>query len=449
MDEPDEGFPNVSSFLQRSCAVAYSSFSVPRQIFTGRINAESLLTVIGGRNGQGKTSILDAIAWALGGESYRPSNASRDGSVLPPKLHVELDNGIVVDRGGKNSSLTVTDPTGKRAGQKLLDEFVEKLALDLPKFMGQSSRDKAKTLLKIIGMEDEIKRLDDKEQQLYNRRHALGQIADQKKKYAQEMQSFPGVPEAPVSAGELIERQQAILLKNAENQRKRQRLNEITFEKHRISDEIERLEAQMKDLAARIDERKKAFEQTAQDEETARTDAAQLQDESTAELEQSIAQVDEINRKVRANLDKEWAVQEAEELASQYAGMSAEIEAVRDERVKLLQGADLPLPELTVEQGELFYKGKAWDCMSSSEQLRVSVAIVRAINPKCQFVLIDRTEAMDADTLREFGEWLEQEGLQAICTRVATDGTCQIIIEDGTVVRTEDAPKASWTKGVF
>ena len=407
------------------------------------------LTVIGGRNGQGKTSILDAIAWALGGESYRPSNASRDGSVLPPKLHVELDNGIVVDRGGKNSSLTVTDPTGKRAGQKLLDEFVEKLALDLPKFMGQSSRDKAKTLLKIIGMEDEIKRLDDKEQQLYNRRHALGQIADQKKKYAQEMQSFPGVPEAPVSAGELIERQQAILLKNAENQRKRQRLNEITFEKHRISDEIERLEAQMKDLAARIDERKKAFEQTAQDEETARTDAAQLQDESTAELEQSIAQVDEINRKVRANLDKEWAVQEAEELASQYAGMSAEIEAVRDERVKLLQGADLPLPELTVEQGELFYKGKAWDCMSSSEQLRVSVAIVRAINPTCQFVLIDRTEAMDADTLREFGEWLEQEGLQAICTRVATDGTCQIIIEDGTVVRTEDAPKASWTKGVF
>ena len=145
------------------------------------------LTVIGGRNGQGKTSVLDAIAWALGGEKYRPTSPQHDGSVLPPKLHVELDNGIVVDRDGKNSSLKVTDPTGKRAGQALLDEFVEKLALDLPKFMTQNNKDKATTLLRVIGMEDIIKKLDDEEQQLYNRRHALGQIVDQKKKYAQEM----------------------------------------------------------------------------------------------------------------------------------------------------------------------------------------------------------------------------------------------------------------------
>ena len=91
------------------------------------IPAPNGLTVIGGKNGQGKTSVLDAIAWALGGESYRPSSANREGSVLPPKLHVVLDNGIVVERTGKNSTLTVTDPSGKRAGQRLLDEFVEKL----------------------------------------------------------------------------------------------------------------------------------------------------------------------------------------------------------------------------------------------------------------------------------------------------------------------------------
>ena len=39
--------------------------------------AENGLTVIGGRNGQGKTSVLDAIAWALGGEKYRPSYSLR------------------------------------------------------------------------------------------------------------------------------------------------------------------------------------------------------------------------------------------------------------------------------------------------------------------------------------------------------------------------------------
>lgn len=137
------------------------------------------LTVIGGRNGQGKTSILDAIAWALGGEKYRPGNPTRKGSVIPPSLKVELSNGITVERKGKNSALTVTDPKGEKAGQTLLDAFVEKLALDLPRFMQANNKEKADTLLKNIGVEDQLNELRSRENATYNRRHALGQIADQ------------------------------------------------------------------------------------------------------------------------------------------------------------------------------------------------------------------------------------------------------------------------------
>ena len=72
--------------------------------------AESGLTVIGGRNGQGKTSVLDAIAWALGGDRKRPSEAKRAGSATDPHLKVQLSNGIVVERRGKAGSLKVTDP---------------------------------------------------------------------------------------------------------------------------------------------------------------------------------------------------------------------------------------------------------------------------------------------------------------------------------------------------
>ena len=125
------------------------------------------LTVIGGKNGQGKTSVLDAIAWALGGEKFRPSSAEREGSVIPPHLHLELSNGIIVERKGKNSSLTVIDPSGKKAGQQLLNEFISAFALDLPRFMEASNRDKAETLLKIIGIGDQLTQLDREEQQLY------------------------------------------------------------------------------------------------------------------------------------------------------------------------------------------------------------------------------------------------------------------------------------------
>ena len=68
------------------------------------------LTVVGGKNNQGKTSVLDSIAWALGGEKFRPSAAQREGSVLPPNLHMVMSNGLVVERKGKNSDLKITGP---------------------------------------------------------------------------------------------------------------------------------------------------------------------------------------------------------------------------------------------------------------------------------------------------------------------------------------------------
>ena len=149
--------------------------------------SENGLTIIGGRNNQGKTSVLDSIAWALGGDRYRPSQAVREGSVIPPHLHIVMSNGLEVERKGKNSDLKVTDPTGKRAGQQLLNEFVEELAIDLPKFMEASSREKAEVLLKIIGVGPQLKELEVQENDLYNRRRAIGQIADQKAKFAKEM----------------------------------------------------------------------------------------------------------------------------------------------------------------------------------------------------------------------------------------------------------------------
>lgn len=138
------------------------------------------LTVIGGRNGQGKTSVLDAIAWALGGDKFKPSQAAREGSVTPPSLKIVMQNGLIVERTGKNSTLKVTDPKGEKGGQRLLDEFVEKLALDLPKFLESSDKEKASVLLHVIGVDSKLAELEKSENELYQERLAIGRIADQK-----------------------------------------------------------------------------------------------------------------------------------------------------------------------------------------------------------------------------------------------------------------------------
>lgn len=383
------------------------------------------LTIIGGNNNQGKTSVLDSIAWALGGEKYRPSNASRDESVIPPNLHIVMSNGLIVDRKGKNSSLTVTDPNGNKAGQQLLNEFVSSLALDLPKFMNASDKEKADILLQIIGVGPQLAELERQEKEAYNNRRAVGQIADQKEKYAKEQIYYPDVPKDPVSASELIRQQQDILAQNGENQRKREHL-------HQLEQEYQQLNDQVRNLMERIG-------QVENDLKIARTDALDLVDQSTAELEENIRNIDDINRKIRANLDKDKAEDDAREYREQYDALTASIDDIRSKKSSLLDGADLPLPGLAVEDGLLTYNGHKWDCLSGSEQLRVSTAIVRKLNPECGFVLLDKLEQMDVNTLNEFGAWLEQEGLQAIATRVSTGEECQIIIEDGYSVINESA----------
>ena len=340
--------------------------------------------------------MLDSITWALGGDRYRPSCAQREGSVIPPYIRITMNNGLVVERKGKNSDLKVTDPSGKKAGQQLLNEFIEQLALDLPKFMNSSGKEKAETLLRLIGIGDQVAALEKKEAELYSDRQAVGRIADQKKKYAREQVFYPDAPRELVSPTELIRRQQEILARNGENQRKRNALQQMQAQSEEMDSRIAGMEEQLRKMRA---EREKI----AADIETARKTAEELQDESTAELEADLANVEEINRKVRANLDKDKAEEDARDYERQYNQLTGQITKVREEKAALLDHAELPLPGLSVAEGELIYKGQKWDNMSGADQLKVSTAIVRKLNPECGFVLMDKLEQMDPVTLEEFG----------------------------------------------
>ena len=400
------------------------------------------LTIVGGNNNQGKTSVLDAIAWALGGNKYKPSQAQREGSTIPPSLKITLSNGLIVERSGKNSTLKVIDPSGNKAGQNLLDSFVEELAINLPKFMEQTSKEKAKTLLQIIGVGPQLAELEMQEKAKYDERHAIGVIADQKEKFAKEQPYYPDAPKELVSIAELIQQQQAILAKNGDNARKRQNLTRIENEYQGALADVER-------LSKMLEEAREKEQGLAQDLDIARKDTQELIDESTQEIEDSIANIEQINLKVRANFDKDKAEEDAKGYREQYKKLDNVIADIRKQKTDLLTNADLPLPGLSVDDGELLYLGQRWDNMSGSQQLQVATAIVRKLKPECGFVLIDKLEQMDQLTLQEFGAWLEQEGLQAIATRVSTGGECSVIIEDGYSVEPETIQTPQGWQGGF
>lgn len=404
---------------------------------------ENGLTIVGGKNNQGKTSVLDAIAWALGGNKFKPSQPNREGSVLPPNLKITLNNGLIVTRTGKNSSLKVTDPEGSKSGQQILNKLIGEMALNVPKFMASTPKEKANYLLNILGIGEELTKLEMQERKIYDDRRAIGQIALQKQKYADELQDYPDAPKELVSASELIKQQQTIMAHNAENQRKRMNQKSIYQEYKAAEGNVIALEAQ-------LTEAKRKLDKLTDDLETANKDIVDLVDESTDELEENIKEIDAINVKVRANVDKERATKEAEEAQQEYEDKSLELKKVREEKMHLLDSVQLPLPGLSIEEGEIVFNGQKWDNMSGSDQLKVSTAIVRKLNPNCGFVLLDKLEQMDLDTLKEFGEWLESEGLQAIATRVSTGDECSIIIDDGYVKsQAEEVKQPTWKAGSF
>ncbi len=392
------------------------------------------LTVIGGKNGQGKTSVLDAIAWALGGEKFRPDAAKREGSVLDPELRVQLSNGLTVVRKGAKSALTVVDESGCRSGQQLLNEFVEVLALDLPKFLQASDKERASILLSILGIQDQLDALEREERAAYDQRLQVGRDRDRARHYADELPWHNGAPEQEVSVATLSADLRAVQERNQRNAELRQKVTQI---RARLADTDTQINALRAMRTALETEMRKA-----------EVDAEGLQDGDPDIILRQIQNAEAVNAQVRDNRAHLDADARAAVLAEQYDELSSQVEDVRSRRMALLDGADMPLPGLSVQEGVLTYQGQPWSCMSSAEQLRAATAIVSRLKPECRFVLVDKLEQMDVDTLREFGAWAAQQGLQVIGTRVSTGDECSIIIEDGEVV--ESAPAApKWKEGQF
>lgn len=392
--------------------------------------AESGLTVIGGRNGAGKTSVLDAIAWTLGGAKYAPSDAGRDGAATPPATRIELSNGLIVERKGRNAALKVTDPSGQKAGQALLDSFVSAFALDIPAFMTASPKEKAEVLLQAIGVGDELAKYAAHEADLRQERLVTGRALREAEGHANALPSYPDVGEDAPRMTDLTAEYEAAVTDATRYQKAVDDLQSLRAEIARKRETIQELKAKIEELEEAVSDHEMELA-----ERESWIEGITLPDVNAIRARMSDAEA--TAEKAAANRAKREALAKAEELRKRHAQLEADIDGIRSARARLLEDATLPLPGVSVDGGELTYQGKKWDCMSGSEQLRVATAISSQINPNCGFVLIDKLEQMDPDTLHEFGVWAESLGLQIIATRVGAGDGCSIIIEDGEAINAD------------
>jgi len=402
--------------------------------------AETGLTTLGGDNRQGKTSCLDAIMSALGGEKYSPNDPIRDGS-KKAQVIVKLSNGITVTRlfTDKGTYLKIDAPHSNKSGQGLLNEFINSFALNLSSFLTATDKARADIVLEIIGVD--LTPFDEKSAKLEADRLAVGRLEVKAKGHAESMPYDEPAGTTLLTPTDIMAELERMVNANAKNRECRDKAEQFMEKADAIRSVIasrEKRVAELQEALREVQEEvvQKKSEVAAIDTEIelAHKVVATLQDEDTTELKTKLAEIDALNARIRQNLERDKAFEDVATNHEEYLNLQHQIEAIRDEKQALLNGAHMPLEELSVENSILTYKGHAWDCMSHADQLVAATAICQAINPNMGFVLIDKLESMDIKTLNEFGAWLEKEELQAITTRVSKGSENSVIIEDGLVV---------------
>ena len=103
------------------------------------------------------------------------------------------------------------------------------------------------------------------------------------------------------------------------------------------------------------------------------------------------------------------------------------------QREAAIRNAAMPVPGLGFSAEGVTFNGLPFDQASSAEQLRVSVAIAMAANPKLRVLRIKDGSLLDENGLRMIGEMAQAEDYQVWVESVRTDGKVGIIMEDGAI----------------
>jgi len=400
------------------------------------------LVVIGGDNAAGKSSVLDGIAMALGGKSLMCPEPVRRGEEKA-EVRVDLDEYQVIrtftPEGG--GTLTVKDKRGAKfpSPQALLDSLTGKLCFDPLAFSRMDAAPQLKVLRELVGVDTE--QLDRSRQTEYDERTALNRELKGLEAQAAAAPRHEHVPAEEVSTEKLLEEltlaqkfNQQLTDLQREGEGKKTALANYEQRTKEDEEEIQGLQAQIEGIRNRIKAR-------TVDVEKAKTELADLRmkyvemgkPKDLAAITAQIGAVQATNKKVSEN---RWAAELKAKVAAKRIKVEAstkKIDAFDAEKRKLLEAAKFPVEGLAFDANGVTFNGLPFEQASSAEQLRVSVAMGIALNPKLQVLLIRDGSLLDAASLQMIAEMAAAAKAQVWLERVGKGQECSVIIEDGMV----------------
>lgn len=414
------------------CIVGLSVENV-KKIKAVEITPSGNMVVIGGKNGAGKTSLIDAIAMALGGSKRIPGEPVRKGQ---SRAEIVLDlGGIVVTRiiTHKGTTLKVETEKGVPLGspQKVLDALVGTLTFDPLEFSRLKADRRATVLKQLAGLD--FASADGARAEYFAERTVVKRDADKEQARLEGLTHHDDAPEMAIALGDLMEeldKARAVNMANAEVREEAIALGRDVATQDRecdlIQDKIRELTEHLKVLegarATLIGKRKAKS-----------AEADKLTDVDLSAIQEKITASDEINRKVRENAAHDKLKQECKTLTEKSDTLTKKLDKIKTDKAKALQEANFPVKGLGLNDAGVTYRDIPFEQCSSAEQLRISIAMSIALNPKLRIMLIRDGSLLDEDSLKLVADMAKAADAQVWIERVSEGDEVSVIIEDGTV----------------
>ena len=369
-----------------------------------QITPQGNLITVGGKNANGKTSLLDSIAMALGGAASTPDQPIRAGT---SNAHVILEtDDLIIERrySVKNSpSLVVRTRDGLKLAspQAVLDKLTARIAFDPLAFVRMDPRKQAETLRVVSGVD--VSAIEKERATFYAARTEINRDAERIKARIAGEEVDLNVPDEEIDIAQLLA-------------------------DCAVAQECEALERRIAEVAAELERMRKKLTSLSD----SRRDLASL-----VELESRLAGVEATNRAIRAK--RAYLTQQAaiDDLVEESRKLTEMITSFDKQKARALAESKMPVEGLAYDAEGVTYRNVPFSQCSAAEQMRVSMAVALAMNPSLRVCLIRDGSLLDSDSLEIIREMAEAADAQVWLERVSEGEDCQVIIEDGAIA----APK--------
>lgn len=392
-----------------------------------RIHPDRTLVRIEGRNAQGKTSVLDAIAAALGGGRWCPEKPVREGE---RKAAVRLDLGdIQVERrwtaaGGTTLEVTSSDGAKLATPQAILDRMLGDLTFDPLAFVRMKPRDQEDILKRLAGLD--FSAIEAERAQLFDERRIVARDA---KVAEARVGPMPNRPE-----GEIIDLG-ALTAQHAAGLEHNRQCDARQVRAERAAEQASGARARVAELDRQLAEAQAAAVALANSAAEAAKAAEDVKRMPLADLSLQVRQATAHNAAIEARWEWERRNQEAKDRAAAAEALTKRIDALDTERERRLDAARFPLDGLAIGPTGVMLHNIPFSQASSAEQLRVAVAIGLASKPRARIMLCRDGSLLDNDNMLALHRIAEEFDAQVFVERVADAASPPaVFIEDGEVV---------------